>query len=152
MIKTEGSPPVADFEASHEEVFVWEKVMFTDISTNDPQTWNWTFEGGEPASSEVKNPEVLYSAPGKKEYGIQHWNEPNNYGSNRSGFSARGAGIYLHESPGFTDAGEYTVFWTSTPASERFVWTMALANNNARMAIQNTTERSGLFSVRCIMD
>lgn len=39
-------------------------VQFQDNSTNDPTEWNWTFEGGDPASSEIENPKVRYSEPG----------------------------------------------------------------------------------------
>ena len=54
----------ADFTASQ---FVLEEggsIGFTDRSTGDPTSWNWTFEGGEPASSTEQNPAVTYAVAG----------------------------------------------------------------------------------------
>ena len=57
--------PVADFEADHQTVAVGCTVDFTDLSTGVPTDWDWTFEGGTPSTSTVKNPhDILYSNPG----------------------------------------------------------------------------------------
>lgn len=37
---------------------------FYDASTNNPTKWNWTFEGGTPATSTDQNPVITYSIPG----------------------------------------------------------------------------------------
>jgi PKD repeat protein len=55
--------PVANFEADVTEVFVNETVQFTDRSENATE-WDWYFEGGEPETSTVQNPTVLYKNPG----------------------------------------------------------------------------------------
>lgn len=39
-------------------------VSFFDQSQNNPTSWNWTFEGGDPATSTEQNPVVTYSTPG----------------------------------------------------------------------------------------
>lgn len=39
-------------------------VQFTDQSIGLPTSWNWTFEGGTPATSTLQNPLVTYSTPG----------------------------------------------------------------------------------------
>ncbi len=39
-------------------------VEFTDESTNNPTSWFWVFEGGEPAISTLRNPIVTYSERG----------------------------------------------------------------------------------------
>lgn len=39
-------------------------VQFSDASTGNPTSWQWTFPGGLPSSSSLQNPVVLYSAPG----------------------------------------------------------------------------------------
>lgn len=41
-----------------------ETVSFYDISAGLPQQWQWTFEGGNPPSSTLKNPKVTYLQPG----------------------------------------------------------------------------------------
>lgn len=39
-------------------------VTFTDLSINFPDEWSWTFEGGDPNTSTLKNPSVTYNSPG----------------------------------------------------------------------------------------
>ena len=57
-------PPVAAFNANQTEIFEGESVQFTDLSTGNPDTYLWTFEGGSPASSTNQNPLVVYNVPG----------------------------------------------------------------------------------------
>jgi hypothetical protein len=47
---------VANFEASDTTIEVNGTVDFTDLSENSPETWEWTFEGGDPANSTEQNP------------------------------------------------------------------------------------------------
>ncbi len=39
-------------------------IQFEDLSTGEPDAWEWTFEGGSPASSNEQNPVVKYSQVG----------------------------------------------------------------------------------------
>ena len=57
--------PVTNFFADIEEDCVPFVVQFTDNSTNDPSSWNWTFEGGTPATSTEQNPIVTFNNPGE---------------------------------------------------------------------------------------
>jgi photosystem II stability/assembly factor-like uncharacterized protein len=54
----------ASFTASNSLVCVGNTVQFTDQSVGNPTSWNWTFEGGNPATSTLQNPLVTYSTPG----------------------------------------------------------------------------------------
>ncbi|MFZ1706125.1 MAG: PKD domain-containing protein [Saprospiraceae bacterium] len=56
--------PVVDFSASPQIGCAPLQVQFSDASLNDPQNWNWTFEGGNPAISLEKNPIVVYEQEG----------------------------------------------------------------------------------------
>jgi PKD repeat protein len=57
--------PVANFTASTFNITTGQSVNFTDLSTNNPTSWNWTFTGGTPASSTVQNPtNIVYNTPG----------------------------------------------------------------------------------------
>ena len=56
--------PVTDFEADDVVVNEGQTVTFTDLSTNAPTAWQWTFEGGTPATSTEQNPTVTYSTAG----------------------------------------------------------------------------------------
>jgi uncharacterized repeat protein (TIGR02543 family) len=57
-------PPVADFTASSTSIVVGDTVNFTDLSTNTPTSWSWTFAGGTPGSSTAQNPSITYNTAG----------------------------------------------------------------------------------------
>ena len=59
------NPPVTDFVASETEVYMGATVTFTDLTENIPTSWEWTFEGGTPATSTEQNPSVTYDEPGE---------------------------------------------------------------------------------------
>ena len=48
--------PAADFEADQVNVPVGCAINFKDLSFGVPTSWNWTFEGGTPATSTLKDP------------------------------------------------------------------------------------------------
>lgn len=56
--------PGADFYADVTETSTGAEVNFYDESSNNPTEWDWTFEGGTPATSDVQDPTVTYSAEG----------------------------------------------------------------------------------------
>ena len=57
--------PVANFSASATTISAGGSVNFTDLSTNIPTGWTWTFAGGTPSSSSVSNPNnIVYSTAG----------------------------------------------------------------------------------------
>ena len=56
--------PVSSFTASATSVCEGSTIAFTDQSSVDPSTWNWSFPGGSPASSAQQNPSVIFSTPG----------------------------------------------------------------------------------------
>lgn len=58
------SEPVAAFMADRTTVDAGESVQFSDQSENDPDFWNWTFEGGSPSTSSLQDPVVTYSTEG----------------------------------------------------------------------------------------
>ena len=58
------TPVNAQFEASETVILEGSEVNFTDLSTGEPDTWQWTFTGGDPFGSGDQNPTVLYGNPG----------------------------------------------------------------------------------------
>ncbi len=56
--------PVAAFGASPLFVCTGAAVTFTDQSTGNPTSWNWSFPGGTPATSILANPTITYNTPG----------------------------------------------------------------------------------------
>lgn len=55
---------VARFESDYPFACPDQTLQFTDMSTGTPISWNWSFPGGNPATSTLQNPSVSYSTPG----------------------------------------------------------------------------------------
>ncbi|HNQ59193.1 MAG TPA: T9SS type A sorting domain-containing protein [Bacteroidales bacterium] len=58
------TPPTASFTSDVIIVPVTGQVHFKDISSGIPSSWQWTFEGGQPATSTIQNPVITYNNPG----------------------------------------------------------------------------------------
>jgi len=58
------APPVANLSVNQTTVCAGSPVIFSDLSSNTPTSWKWTFTGGNPPASSVQNPTVTYSTPG----------------------------------------------------------------------------------------
>lgn len=57
--------PVAEFSANNIVIPVGETINFSDKTTGIPSQWEWSFEGGTPATSTERNPEnIMYSTEG----------------------------------------------------------------------------------------
>ncbi len=56
--------PVADFYTWTRDIHPNSMVQFYDNSSYTPQSWEWTFEGGTPATSTQQYPVVQYQQPG----------------------------------------------------------------------------------------
>jgi PKD repeat protein len=57
-------PLMADFMASTTHIQPGESVTFTDLSTGNPTSREWTFEGGDPATSNEPSLVVVYNEEG----------------------------------------------------------------------------------------
>lgn len=57
--------PVADFEADYTLIPTGYHVNFTSLASGPPSTYEWTFEGGNPSTSNEKDPEnIIYENEG----------------------------------------------------------------------------------------
>ncbi len=57
--------PVSDFRSNGRDITTGQSVSFFDQSSYSPTSWQWSFTGGTPATSNLQNPEnINYSAPG----------------------------------------------------------------------------------------
>ena len=68
-------PPAADFSANPTQIDEGSSVQFTDLSENNPTSWEWTFDGGTPETSTEQNPEVTYNTPGVYDVSLTVTNE-----------------------------------------------------------------------------
>ncbi|MEY2904724.1 MAG: hypothetical protein RJA52_740, partial [Bacteroidota bacterium] len=58
------TPPVANFKGSSTRIFKGSSVLFTDLTLNNPTSWNWSFPEGNPLTDTLKNPIVTYNSAG----------------------------------------------------------------------------------------
>ena len=56
--------PVANFSGSPTTVQVGGTVEFTDLSTNNPTSWSWTFNGPATITSTLQNPSIVFNSAG----------------------------------------------------------------------------------------
>ncbi len=61
---TAPSSPISNFVADNTSIGPGENVQFTDMSTNIPTSWQWSFPGGTPSLSTEQHPIVSYSTAG----------------------------------------------------------------------------------------
>ncbi len=85
-----------------------------------------------------------------KETGFDHWLAPNTGADNRSGFTARGAGIRYFEGS-FSSILYYTSIWSGSESGNHEQWYIALYYNDASLIVSHRNKMHG-FSVRCIKD
>ncbi|MBN1618407.1 PKD domain-containing protein [Candidatus Dojkabacteria bacterium] len=62
LIKEPVTPPVSDFTAYPTTISTGESVQFTDQSTNNPTSWNWSF--GDGGTSSIQNPSHTFNTVG----------------------------------------------------------------------------------------
>jgi PKD repeat protein len=77
-------PPVADFSATPLAGFAPLQVAFSDLSSNGPSSWLWTF--GDGTTSTLKNPSKTYTAPGSYNVSLQVTNAGGTHTRVRSGY------------------------------------------------------------------
>jgi subtilisin family serine protease len=66
------NPPTANFNGTPLTILEGNSVDFNDLSTNNPTTWNWTFNGGTPATFSGQNPPpIVYNTAGTYDVTLQ---------------------------------------------------------------------------------
>ncbi len=72
-------PITAEFESSADDACAYTPIQFFDNSTGNPDSWSWSFEGGEPSTSNLQNPIITYQESGS--YNISFTASNNLYNS-----------------------------------------------------------------------
>ncbi len=92
-------PPVANFTATPTQGMAPLTVVFTDLSTNAPTGWSWTFGDGNATNKTVKNPIHTYLTPG-------HYTVSLNV-SNPAGSNISTRNRYINVTNGISTTGVY---------------------------------------------
>ena len=68
----------AQFSADKTTVCAGEQITYTDMSFNAVSGWNWSFDGGTPATSNTQDPVITYNTPGIYQVTLQATDGTNN--------------------------------------------------------------------------
>ncbi len=74
-ISIEGLAPTAAFSSDEKSGCAPFTVNFMDESTENPTSWSWIFEGGNPSSSTEQDPTVVYETAGTYEVSMTAFND-----------------------------------------------------------------------------
>jgi len=86
-----------------------------------------------------------------KETGTTHWNNPNAWATNETGFTGLpGGSRYLNGS--FLDIGYYGQWWSSTESSSYTAWYRGMSNYEGTVYVHGDYPKLSGFSVRCLRD
>lgn len=129
--------PVADFTADQTTVPTASTVNFSDESAGVPSQWIWTFEGGTPAASSLRDPSVVYNTQGTFRVKLKVVNSAGQDSLTREsyitvsgtllpsvGFTADNQAPCSGNGVQFTDTTLYNPvswLWTITPSTYQFV-------------------------------
>lgn len=134
-----GTPPVTNFTASTTSICEGESVTFTDVSTNSPTQWAWSFTGGSPSTSTSQNPNVVYSTTGSYTVSLTATNSDGSNTKTTNGMITVNASPALTvastdatcgscdgtaTASGSSGASPYTYIWGTSP-----IQSGAMANN-----------------------
>lgn len=87
-INIDGTPgvslPTANFTLNNNTICEGQTVTFTDQSASNITGWNWSFPGGNPATSTIQNPTVTYPTSGNYDVTLQVTNSQGNNSSTQT--------------------------------------------------------------------
>jgi PKD repeat protein len=81
---TISTPPLADFTAAPQSGCPSLTVNFTNLSSPNATSWEWSFPGGSPAFSTLQNPTVVYQNAGNYEVNLVAKNSAGNHSITKS--------------------------------------------------------------------
>jgi PKD repeat protein len=124
----------ADFDASSRVICTGQTVDFTDFSFHSPSGWNWTFQGGTPATSTQQNPTVTYNTAGTYTVTLEATDGSTSATENRTAYiTVLPEGATLPFMEGFESYSNLN----NSP------WMVNNPGNNAAFQIDNTVAHTG---------
>ncbi len=120
-------------------------VQFSDASSANATAWNWTFEGGNPATSTAQNPIVTFDNPGSYSVTLEVSNAAGSNSTTQTNYIVVNAG----PTAAFTTSGAGAVFTfnnTSTNA-DSYSWDFGDGNGSSENNPIHTYDADGEYEV-----
>jgi len=131
------APPVANFSAD-QTIFCTTPacVNFTDLSTNSPTSWSWSFPGATPATSTSQNPtNICYAADGSYDVTLIATNADGSDTLTQVGYITVGAPIPVTITGNLLiSACEETTLYAS-PSDGTYVWGPGGSSSGAQITV-----------------
>lgn len=142
---TAGQPPSAAFGQSAAEGCAPAAVQFSDLSTGFYTTRQWSFPGGNPATSDLAAPTVIYAMPGVYEVTLTV------DGPLGSATFTRSTAVQVHTfpEPGFTYAinGNTVTFENTSSNAVSYSWLFGDGNSSQEISPVHTYAAPGVYTV-----
>ena len=105
----------ANFKVDKPVICLNDTINFSDESFHNITSWNWSFPGGNPSTSNQQNPSVAYSAPGIYEVSLTASDGSNSMTETKSNFISvlSFTGSLLPYQEGFENSLDITENWFS---------------------------------------
>lgn len=145
----------ADFQSNNSinTVCQGNSLTFTDLSWNgSPTSWNWTFQGGTPATSSDSLPVIQYTTPGIYDVGLTVTNGSGSVNTTKTGFVTVNSTTASYNnsfySEGFEGNSIPNTDWNvrnQSPGGNTWVQTASAASSGSKSVMITNTSTSDTF-------
>jgi PKD repeat protein len=139
------TPPIANFTAANRLGCAALTVQFTNASSPNATAFNWSFPGGQPATSTDPNPTVVYGAPGNFNVTLIASNSAGNVSVTQNGY------VTVTSTPvaAFTQAttGALATFTNTSSGASSYLWNFGDGNTSTAASPTHTYANDGNYSV-----
>ncbi|HSY75901.1 MAG TPA: PKD domain-containing protein, partial [Bacteroidia bacterium] len=136
--------PTAMFTAYPTTYCIHDTVQFTDSSSGQPTSWAWTFQNGNPATSTVQNPVVVYATAGTYSVSLTATNAIGNSSLTKTGY------ITVNPDPAKPVVTQYLQVLTCNTSASSYQWFYAgvpIAGATSSTYTQSPSLPFGVYSV-----
>ncbi len=152
-------PPVANFSGTPTSVCAGSTVAFTDLSTNSPASWAWSFSGGTPTTSTAQNPTVTYNTPGTYDVSLTVTNANGNDAEIKTGYitvnAASAVSVSIAANPSGAICTGNSVTFTATPTNggttPSYQWKLNSGNVGTGGTTYTSTTLANGDAVTCVL-
>ncbi|MEM9921496.1 MAG: PKD domain-containing protein [Bacteroidota bacterium] len=138
--------PSADFAADQTFGCAPLRVQYSDLSTNNPTSWNWSFPGGTPRFSNEPNPVVFYDNPGFYSASLEVTNGAGSDAITRAAFiQVKGVPTVAFD---YTAFGRTVQFQNFSVDATSYFWEFGDGGTSTDESPSYTYQTDGNFDVR----